>query len=67
MRRIGGMLTGGLFNVKLSGTGHVDITTHYEPEAMLNRKMVEAARMVIAISDSSKFGKVCLHRIIPVG
>jgi len=43
------------------------ITTHYEPEAMLNRKMVEAARMVIAISDSSKFGKVCLHRIIPVG
>ena len=43
------------------------ITTHYEPEAMLNRKMVEAARMVVAISDSSKFGKVCLHRIIPVG
>jgi DeoR family transcriptional regulator, aga operon transcriptional repressor len=42
------------------------ITTHYEPEAMLNRKMVEAARMVVAISDSSKFGKICLHRIIPV-
>ncbi|SEM14532.1 transcriptional regulator, DeoR family [Pseudoxanthomonas sp. GM95] len=42
------------------------ITTHYEPEAMLNRKMVEAARVVIAITDSSKFGKVCLHRIIPV-
>ncbi|RZZ89199.1 transcriptional repressor AgaR [Pseudoxanthomonas winnipegensis] len=42
------------------------ITTHYEPEAMLNRKMVEAARMVVAITDSSKFGKVCLHRIIPV-
>lgn len=43
------------------------ITTHYEPEAMLNRKMVEAARTVVAISDSSKFGKVCLHRIIPIG
>ena len=43
------------------------ITTHYEPEAMLNRKMVEAARTVVAISDSSKFGKVCLHRIIPDG
>ncbi|MGO4260727.1 DeoR/GlpR family DNA-binding transcription regulator [Lysobacter sp. TAB13] len=43
------------------------ITTHYEPEAMLNRKMVEAARAVIAIADSSKFGKVCLHRIISVG
>ncbi|MBN6151519.1 DeoR/GlpR transcriptional regulator [Xanthomonas sp. AmX2] len=42
------------------------ITTHYEPEALLNRKMVEAARMVIAITDSSKFGKICLHRIIPV-
>ena len=42
------------------------ITTHYEPEALLNRKMVEAARVVISITDSSKFGKVCLHRIIPV-
>jgi DeoR family transcriptional regulator, aga operon transcriptional repressor len=43
------------------------ITTHYEPEALLNRKMVEAARLVIAITDSSKFGKICLHRIISVG
>ncbi|MHB1057411.1 MAG: transcriptional repressor AgaR [Rhodanobacter sp.] len=42
------------------------ITTHYEPEAQLNRKMVEAAREVIAITDSSKFGKACLHRIVPV-
>ena len=42
------------------------ITTHYEPEALLNRKMVETARLVIAITDSSKFGKICLHRIIPV-
>jgi len=42
------------------------ITTHYEPEAVLNRKMVEVARLVIAITDSSKFGKICLHRIIPV-
>lgn len=42
------------------------ITTHYEPEAMLNRRMVEAARTVVAITDSSKFGRVCLHRIIPV-
>ena len=42
------------------------ITTHYEPEAQLNRKMVEAARKVVAITDSSKFGKICLHRIIPV-
>lgn len=42
------------------------ITTHYEPEAMLNRRMVEAARQVIAVTDSSKFGKVCLHRIIDI-
>jgi DeoR family transcriptional regulator of aga operon len=43
------------------------ITTHYEPEAMLNRAMVQAARQVIAVTDASKFGKVCLHRIISVG
>mgnify|MGYP000002204163 FL=1 len=42
------------------------ITTHHEPEAQLNRKMVETARQVIAITDSSKFGKVCLHRIIDI-
>lgn len=42
------------------------ITTHYEPEALLNRKMVEAAREVIAVTDGSKFGKVCLHRIIRI-
>jgi len=42
------------------------ITTHFEPEAMLNRKMVGNAGTVIAITDSSKFGKVCLHRIIAV-
>lgn len=42
------------------------ITTHYEPEAMLNRKMVKAARQVIAVADHSKFGRVCLHRIIHV-
>lgn len=40
------------------------ITTHHEPEAMLNRKMVEAARQVIVVTDSSKFGQICLHRII---
>ena len=42
------------------------ITTHYEPEAMLNRKMVQAARQVIAVADHSKFARVCLHRIINV-
>lgn len=42
------------------------ITTHYEPEAMLNRKMVQAAGQIIAVTDRSKFGRVCLHRIINV-
>jgi DeoR family transcriptional regulator of aga operon len=42
------------------------ITTHHEPEAQLNRKMVETAREIIAVTDASKFGKVCLHRIIDV-
>lgn len=42
------------------------ITTHFEPEAMLNRKMAKAARKVIAVTDRSKFGKVCLHRILNV-
>ncbi len=40
------------------------ITTHFEQEAMLNRKMVEAARRVIVVTDRSKFGQTCLHRII---
>ena len=31
MRKAAGMLTGGLFNVKLSGRGVVAITSHYEP------------------------------------
>ena len=34
---------------------------------MLNRKMVSRARSVIAVTDSSKFGRTCLHRIIDVG
>ena len=43
------------------------ITTHHDAEAQLNRKMVETAREVIAVGDASKFGKVCLHRIIDLG
>ena len=40
------------------------ITTHFEPEAMLNRKMARVARSVVAVTDSSKFGRTCLHRIV---
>jgi uncharacterized protein (AIM24 family) len=31
MRRVAGMLAGGWFNVKLSGTGLIAMTTHYDP------------------------------------
>ena len=31
MRKVAGMMAGGLFNVKLSGTGMIAITTHYDP------------------------------------
>jgi len=31
MRRIAGMMAGGLFNVRLSGSGMIALTTHYDP------------------------------------
>lgn len=40
------------------------ITTHHEAEASLNHKMVERAKKVIVLTDSSKFGRVSLHRIV---
>ncbi|MES3021711.1 MAG: transcriptional repressor AgaR [Pseudomonadota bacterium] len=39
------------------------ITTHHEAEARLNNKMVERAKCVVVLADSSKFGRVSLHRI----
>ncbi|UTV29637.1 transcriptional repressor AgaR [Photobacterium atrarenae] len=41
------------------------ITTHNENEARLNRAMCDAAKEVIVVTDSSKFDKVSLHKIIP--
>ena len=35
MRRIAGMMAGGLFNVKLEGTGMVAFTSHYEPLTLM--------------------------------
>ena len=40
------------------------LTTHHEAEASLNHKMVERARKVIVLADSSKFGFISLHRIV---
>lgn len=39
------------------------ITTHFEPEALLNRRMCEVAKEVIAVSDSSKFNLSGVHKI----
>lgn len=35
MKKIGGMMAGGLFNVKLEGSGMVAITTHYDPLTLM--------------------------------
>jgi len=40
------------------------LTTHFEPEALLNRLMCKAASEIIMVADSSKFGRICLHKII---
>lgn len=40
------------------------ITTHYENEARMNRRMCEVSRQIVAVTDSSKFNRVSLHRII---
>jgi uncharacterized protein (AIM24 family) len=42
MKSVSGMLSGGLFNVKLSGTGFIAITSHYDPLTL----RVEPARPV---------------------
>jgi DeoR family transcriptional regulator of aga operon len=42
------------------------ITTHFEAEAQLNRLMRQAASTTIVVTDSSKFGKICLHQIMVV-
>jgi uncharacterized protein (AIM24 family) len=37
MRKMSAMLAGGLFNIRLEGTGMVAITSHYEPMALIVR------------------------------
>lgn len=37
MKKVAGMVSGGLFNVTLSGSGRVAITSHYEPLTILVR------------------------------
>jgi DeoR family transcriptional regulator, aga operon transcriptional repressor len=40
------------------------LTTHFEPEALLNRMMCRAASEIIVVADSSKFSRICLHKIL---
>lgn len=40
------------------------VTTHFEPEAQLNRLMCKAASKTFVVTDSSKFGRICLHQIL---
>lgn len=37
MKKVAGMVSGGLFNVTLNGSGRVAITSHYEPLTLLVR------------------------------
>ncbi|UOQ92474.1 AIM24 family protein [Halobacillus shinanisalinarum] len=37
MKKVAGMMSGGLFNIKLQGNGRVAITSHYEPLTLLVR------------------------------
>ncbi|MBV1776826.1 DeoR family transcriptional regulator [Burkholderiaceae bacterium DAT-1] len=56
------------FNKLFLGVDGLDInygiTTHNADEAMLNRRMAEVSGEIIAITDSSKVGKICLHKIV---
>ncbi|WJG09605.1 transcriptional repressor AgaR [Aliiglaciecola sp. LCG003] len=49
---------------------HMDkgISTHFEAESLLNQLMCKVASEIIVVTDSSKFGHVCLHKILePMG
>ncbi|MBU2878917.1 MULTISPECIES: transcriptional repressor AgaR [Alteromonadaceae] len=49
---------------------HMDkgISTHFEAESLLNQLMCKVASEIIVVTDSSKFGHVCLHKILePTG
>ena len=43
------------------------ITTHHEVEAHTNLALIERARHVVVVTDSSKLGRVAFAQICPVG
>ncbi len=55
MRKVAGMMAGGLFNIKLEGTGMIAITTHYEPLTLKvtpNRPIITDPNATVAWSSS---------------
>lgn len=42
------------------------VTTHNEDEARLNRCMCDASKKIIVVTDSSKFHRISLHKIIGI-
>jgi DeoR family transcriptional regulator of aga operon len=60
-------LGGFSFDTLFLGVDGLDLqfgtTTHRDAEASLNHRMVEHARRIVVLTDSTKFGKVSLHRI----
>lgn len=58
------------FNKVILGVDGIEessgLTTHFEHEATLNRLMCDVSKEVIAVTDSSKFGRSGLHIIAPL-
>lgn len=56
------------FDMLFLGVDAIDpergISTHNEDEARLNRRMCEVAERIIVVTDSSKFNRSSLHKII---
>jgi DeoR family transcriptional regulator, aga operon transcriptional repressor len=47
-------------------TVQAGLTTHHEVEAHTNRSMIERARRVVVVTDSSKLGRVAFAQICPI-
>jgi DeoR family transcriptional regulator of aga operon len=58
------------FDMLFLGVDAIDlergISTHNEDEARLNRRMCEVAERIIVVTDSSKFDRSSLHKIIDI-
>jgi len=56
------------FDILFLGVDAIDlergVSTHNEDEARLNRRMCEVAERIVVVTDSSKFNRSSLHKII---